>query len=270
MPPLTVDGVLLLGWMEREEALWWLRDRCWFDPPLNEAQADELWKEYRARVAALPERNIQPVVRMPIPQVHRQHVNNFLTRLRGPEVTDVLNINPLDLVVHQTYVVTERANHHAQQNTSWAAKTLVIDRPAPDIPIRYEDKGVIFSLPHAEHMIALQPDGAFRIHQGGGFVSVVEIGGRLLLSAGYHRSFAFARAAMNEPDAIDRCELVALTVTLPAQVSAVFPNQGLRTMVLGSRPPLFSDFFSDLAMTVKLRKKRWEAHIKIVDVDATS
>jgi len=106
-------------------------------------------------------------------------------------------------------------------------------------------------------------DGAFRIVQGGGFVSVVEIGGRLLLKAGYHRSFAFARAVKNELDAKDRCVLVALTRTVPAQLLPGWPQPGLRTMVLGPRAPLFSDFFDDdFAMTVKLHKKRYEMHIR--------
>ncbi len=116
--------------------------------------------------------------------------------------------------------------------------------------MRVEGDTIKFNLPHAEHMIGFQPDGAFRIQQGAGFVSVVDLGGgRLLLKAGYHRSFAFARAAMNDPDAKDRCELVALTTSLPPPLVANFPtHQGLRTMVFGSRPPLFSDFFdADLA-----------------------
>jgi hypothetical protein len=175
----------------------------------------------------------------------------------------------MELVVYQKYVVTDRANHHAQQNVNWPSKTLVIDRPIAQLPIRVEQQVLKVALPHAEHFIVFQ-GGGFGIQQGGGYVCVAEIGGRLLLKAGYHRSFAFARATMNEPDAKDKCELVALTTTLPPQLSDDLPNQGLRTIVLGSRPPLFSDFFSDLAMTVKLRKKCWEAHIKIVDVDATS
>src|SRR6266436_7006506 len=134
--------------------------------------------------------------------------------------------------------------------------------------MRVEGDTIKFNLPHAEHMIGFQPDGAFQIQQGAGFVSVVDLnGGRLLLKAGYHRSFAFARAAMNEPDAKDKCELVALTTSLPPQLLPTAPHQGLRTTVLGPRPPLFSDFFdADLAMTVKLRKKRWEAQLRITAI----
>jgi hypothetical protein len=183
-------------------------------------------------------------------------------------VSEVLNINPMDLLVYQTYVVTNRADHHHNQVGGWARKTLVIDRPSAQLPMRIDGDTIKFALPHAEHMFAFQ-NGSFQIQQGAGFVSLVDVGGgRLLLKAGYHRSFAFARAVMNEPDASDKCELVALTTSLPPELSATFPHQGLRTMVLGPRPPLFRDFFeADLAMTVKLRKKRWEAQLRIAAID---
>ena len=269
MAPCTLDAVVLLGWMERDEATALLTDHCWFDPPLDRQQAEILWTPYHDRVLALPIRNPEPTQRLPIPAGNKGLVTDFLRRHRGQDVIDVVNVNPLELVAFQTCVVTDRADHHHNQSGSWARKTLVIDRPTSQLPMRIEGDTIKFSLPHAEHMIGQQPDGAFRIMQGAGFVSVVDIGGgRLLLKAGYHRSFAFARAAMNEPDAKDKCELVALTTSLPPQLSPGFPHQGLRTMVFGSRPPLFSDFFvPDLAIDVKLRKKRWETHIKRTAVD---
>ena len=195
-------------------------------------------------------------------------MTEFLRRHRGPEVSDVININPMDLVIFQFQVVTDRADHHHTQPGGWTRKTLLIDRPGAQLPMRIEGDTIKFTLPHAEHMFAFQ-NGAFQIQQGAGFVSTVDVGGgKLLLKAGYHRSFAFARVAMNEPDAKERCELVALTTSLPPQLWPASPHQGLKTKVFGSRPPLFSDFFDpDLAMAVKLRKKRWEAQLRIVAID---
>ena len=124
------------------------------------------------------------------------------------------------------------------------------------------------SLPQAEHMIGLVPGGTFQIQQGQGFACVCEINGRTILKAGYHRSFALARAAANEPDANDTSLLVALTATAPFQLLPQCPTQGLRTMVLGSCPPLFCDFFNDsLAMKVKLRRKKYEFHLHLEQVD---
>lgn len=270
MPPATVDAIVLLGWMEQDEAVTFLQDQCWFDPPLDRQQAEALWVQYHGRVQGMPVRNPQPTQRYPIPHAHQALIAEFLRRFRGnSDVTDVLNVNPMDLAAYQTVVVTDRADHHHNQAGGWARKTLVIDRPASNLPMRIERDTIKLILPHAEHMIGQQSDGAFRIIQFAGFVSVIDLGGgRLLLKAGYHRSFAFARAVMNEPDARDKLELVALTTSLPPQLSPGFPQPGLRTMVFGSRAPLFSDFFvPDLAMTVKLRKKRWETHIRITAVD---
>jgi hypothetical protein len=270
MPPATLEAVILPGWMERDEAINYLREHCWFDPCLDAQQAEALWTQYHDRVQALPERNPPPPTRHLIPQGNRGHVSDFLKMHRGQDVTDVININPMELVIYQTYVVTDRADHHHNQAGAWVRKTLVIDRLAVQLPMRVEGDTLKLNLPHAEHMIGFQQDGAFRIQQGGGYVSRVDIvNGRLVRKAGYHRSCVFARAAMNEPEARDRCELVALTTILPPPLVANFPtHQGLRTSVFGSRPPLFSDFFdSDLAMTVRLRRKRWEAQIRIAMID---
>jgi hypothetical protein len=268
MAPATLDALLLLGWMEPDQAIALLTEHCWFDPPLDRRQAEGLFSQHRDRVEALPERAPAITTRMPIPADSRQHVADFLRRHRGVEVSDVVNINPMELAVYQLYVATDRAEHHVNQAGSWMRKTLVIDRPISQLPGRMEDGVIKISLPHAEHQFTFQ-GGSFQIQQGGGYVSVSSLGGgRLLLKAGYHRSFAFARAAMKEPEASDKCELVALTTSLPPELHPSFPHQGLRTKVLGSRAPLFSDFFDrDLAMAVKLRRKKYEAHLRIATLD---
>jgi hypothetical protein len=169
----------------------------------------------------------------------------------------------MDLLVYQLYVVTDRADEHAKQGGNWAKKMLVVQRPIVPSPWRVEMGILKIVLPHGEHQLWMNPNGTYGINQFAGFVSVTELGGRLFLKAGYHRSFAFARAVMKEPEARDKSVLVALTKALPPQLAEDLPDQGLRTTVLGSRPPLFSDFFnSDLAMTVRLRKKRFEAHFQ--------
>jgi hypothetical protein len=41
--PQTLDGVVLLGWMEKAEAVTCLLEACWFDPQLTHPQAEALW-----------------------------------------------------------------------------------------------------------------------------------------------------------------------------------------------------------------------------------
>jgi len=96
-----------------DEALTFLQDHCWFDPPLDRQQAIALWSQHRDRVHAMPVREPKPTQRHPIPSTHRALVTEFLRRFRGQwDVTDVLNIDPLELVAYQTVVVADRADHH--------------------------------------------------------------------------------------------------------------------------------------------------------------
>jgi hypothetical protein len=267
--PNILDGILLLGWMEKAEAANWLREQCWFDPQLSEQQAEDIWQKYRVAVEALSNpRQLLPPQRKAIPPSAQAYVSKFLTRHKGPEVLDVWNVDPRNLVVYQFYVAVDRSDHHAKTfGKGWAETCLQIDRPGSPLPIRSEGNIIKLILPHAEHGLMIQPDGAFRIQQGAGFVSLCQINGRTILKSGYHRSFAAARA-MNAPDAKDTSLLVALTATAPPQLSAQLPIQGLKAVVLGSRPPFFSDFLEDsLAMKVKLRKKKYEAHIRFEQID---
>jgi hypothetical protein len=267
MPP-TVDGYLLLGWMEKDEAVYWLMNDCWFDPPLSDQQAIEIWEKYRKAVEALPERNVKKPEQFPIPPSLQTIVNNFILRTRGSEVTGVANINPLGLLVYQLYVVADRADHHAKKlgGKEWAECCLQLERPLAQMPLRSENEIIKVTLPHGEHMFAAGP-GGFGIQQGAGWISVCEMQGRLILKAGYHRSFACSRRLMKEPEAKERSLLVAVTNTLPPPLLPTFPKQGLRTTVLGSRAPLLSDFFDEsLAMAVKLRRKRYEMHIRVAVV----
>lgn len=258
--------------MEKDDALRWLRQDCWFAPALTEDQALEIWGRYKKVVEALPERKIDPPKRHPIGAPHKGTVQEFLNRFRGPEVLDVICLDPRELLVYQLYVVGDRADDHANHlgGAAWAKLCLQMERPGTQMALRMDGGIIKVQLPHAEHLFTLQPQG-FVIQQGGGFISVCEVEGRMLLKAGYHRSFAFSRALMKDPDAKEKSLLVALTKTVPREISADFPKQGLRTTVLGSRPPVFSDFFDvSLAMEVKLRKKRYEMHIKVdvVAIDA--
>jgi hypothetical protein len=276
MPP-TVDGFLLLGWMEKEDAVRWLTKDCWFDPPLADEQAEEIWNKYRNAVQALPERKPQPPQGYPIPLSQQNVVKKFLTRVRGPEVRNVINIDPRNLFVYQFYVVSDKADQHAQHigGKDWAEKCLQIDRPSGSgrAPVRHEKGVVKVSLPHAEHLFTLNPtDGKFEIQPAAGFISVCDVQGRMLLKAGYHRSFAVSRLLMNDPEAKVKSLLVAVTATPPVEISVDFPKQGLRTTVLGSRAPVLADFLDEsLVMAVKLRKKRYEMHIKVdvVPIDET-
>jgi hypothetical protein len=152
----------------------------------------------------------------------------------------------------------------------WVDECLLSER-APEVKYRIDNEGFHLDLPHAEYAFVPNPqNGTFSIMQHARFVGVCEYSARMLLVAGYHRSFAFARTAMatNALDAMARSIVVALTTDVPARLSPALPNTGLCATLAGCRPPLFGDFFDDrLSMRVKLRQKRYEFRVQILAVD---
>jgi hypothetical protein len=96
---VSLNALLLLGWMEKQEAVEYLTQGCIFEDPLTEARAEAKWNEYRERVLALPERVLTAPRRFPIPAGSKGHVTDFLRRLRRPgsDVLDVINVNPMEL-----------------------------------------------------------------------------------------------------------------------------------------------------------------------------
>src|SRR5713101_5347615 len=153
--------------MDRLSAVPYLQNECCFERPLTAEEAEEMWLTHRNRVEALPARQLQPPQRFPITTENRQLVNQFLSQFRGPEVLDVIKINPMELAIYQMYVVTDRADHHANQTGDWAKKTLVLNRPIVQLPWRVEDGALKLSLPHGEHQIWINPNGTYGIQQGG-------------------------------------------------------------------------------------------------------
>ena len=130
--PNTLDGVLLLGWMEKDEAINWLTQHCWSEQAITPTQAEALWEKYRAVVKALPDpRPIPKVESKPIPPSAQAHVKQFLARHKGPEVLDVMNVDPRQLVIYQFYVAVSRSDEHAKNGSkAWAETCLQIRPPA--------------------------------------------------------------------------------------------------------------------------------------------
>jgi hypothetical protein len=109
--------------------------------------------------------------------------------------------------------------------------------------------------------IQLWTNGGFQIQQNAGHISVTEYDGRLLLFAGYHRSFA--EITRENPDGIARSLVVALTTDGEFLISPASSNQGVREVLRGLRPPLLADFLDErLSMRVRLRKKKCELKIQ--------
>jgi hypothetical protein len=274
-PSHTVDGIVLLGWKTEAEALAFLMNHCVFDEPLGKDAALAIWHHYRSAVASLPERAALAPQRLPITGHYElEAVKEFKRKWRGAlNILDVVKIDPMGLVVHQLDIVVERSHStyrsKVESMNGWLKHGLFGDGATPSLNIRAAMNAVDVELPHAEFVFGFNPARGFTVEQMARHVNVTEFGNRMMLWAGYHRSYA--RMLSMAPDAIDRSLVVALTADGNFKVSPLSPNQGEREMLTGLRPPLFGDFLDDrLVMKVKLRKKRFELHVRaaIAAIDA--
>jgi len=280
--PRSVAAVVLLGWMPRDQAINLLTNEC-VEPHFDQVQAAEAWEQFHARIQESPERPCAAPQRLPLTGAERQEANGFLHRCRqmgAANIQDVIKVDHRLCTVWQLQIVTERSEAYARSmGTSHGKLRHCLGlhvAPAGQVQIMSRPNDVRVQIPHAEFTFNfIQPTG----QNGGGFliqemakhITTTAYGQRLLLWSGYHRSFALMT---NEyPEGMDRSLVAVLTTDGDAVLSPQSPNQGVREMLRGLRPPLFADFFDErFCMRVRLRKKRCELWIqgRIMWFDAES
>jgi hypothetical protein len=272
----TVNGLALLGWMERDAAILFLKNDCCFDSPLSDQQAEDLWRPYRSRAEALPERNVIVPPRLPLSPEEHHHANKFMAfmnQVGARDIKEVLKIDLMQLVVRQFVVVTDRAEGYRLRTNdpnAWMEECLPTSLTAPNITMRVSqqnfDTAADIDLPHAEFVFGPNPAGLFGPIQFLRHVTVMQTINRLLLWAGYHRSYA--RVLSTTPTAAERSALVALTsntlVPPPNHVTGVtLAGAATGLDLFGRRPALFADFFAEgFFIKVKLRKKRYQLQVR--------
>jgi len=275
MPPCTLEAIALLGWMERDEALDFLRNRCVFDSPLTEPEALAIWEQYRQRVDDLPPREIRsPKRRNPKPE-EKDWERQFLQSMRqkGVSVKSVVKVNIHDLVVHQKHILVQRAMDYAAQLTSvrtWNQRSLPLDieRHNVNVNMRTSNGGlkleVNIDVPDGEWLfqpvqlngeLFFKPGPAFR------FVTATELeNDRMLLWAGHHRSYAWALNAQGDGTECPTLVALAENVVAPPIIGMETPFDRL---VRGTRSPVFADFFDErFFMRVRLPRKKFQMRVR--------
>jgi len=212
------------------------------------------------------------------------HANNFMQFLntRGPhQVARVVKIELRQLVVIQYWVITERAEDYRHSTTStaeWLREFLPLTVPSAQTQTRFSlgppaspnplSSYIEIDVPHGEFALLPANPGltVFGAAQFMRHVTGCETQNRLLLKAGYHRSYA---RVLSAPTAIVPTALIALelnTCVPPANQPPAVPGVitgafGLNPF--GRRPALFLDFFTDgLFMDVLLKRKRYQLQVK--------
>jgi hypothetical protein len=265
VPVPTVSAKVLIGWMEQDPAVRFLANDCVFPQPITTDEAIEMWRVHRQRVDALPVRTADAPVQLPMDAPEQAQADAFMRAMRhAPSILRVIKIDPIGLVAHQPVVVVDQVEKYRPFATSaanFANKSLSTLTHRGQVQIQAGPNSVDVLVPHSEYGFAFNPQQGFQIQEAGRHISVTAVQNRMLLWAGYHRSYA--RIASANPDGRDRSMLVALTTDADFFVSTNSPNQGLRAMVCGLRPFLLGDFFNgDLCITVNLKRKRWVLQIR--------
>lgn len=275
LPNSPFSGVALLGWMDREKAIHFLTEDCLFDRPVNEADAESLWREWRDRAASIPERAPVTPVREALSEEERSYSERFIEFLGSLGVTNtqVVKIDPMELVVVQHHVAIEIAmayTERSNEGAGWMELALPMSFQNPNLNITFTrknlDTDIDIDLPHGEFLFGVNPHGGFGPKEVLSHISVMELGSRMLLGKGYHR--LYGHVANSEGRFPQRLSLAALdpgTLSPPARTAAgngtSVADAGLS--IFGSRPPLFADFFTEgLAMPVVLRRKRYRLQVR--------
>jgi tetratricopeptide (TPR) repeat protein len=262
---------VLLGWMGREQALKFLMEDCLFSTPLTIGGAEETWASFKAIVENLHFEEPLPMRKLPLSAADMKAARKF--RTKHPDVhhvVDFVRLNPMDLVVHQLWVSTDISDGYRDRVTpdKWL-RTALFDPPSNSrLTSRREGGTILFDLPHAEFFLdgPMPPYEQMRVSEADGFITVTFHADRALLLRGYHRTFAFARYALeavNAPHGV----LFGLTNQLAAIGSEA---DDVRRMMEEPRPPRMADWFDDrlfLPVTLRRRRYRMRIHYEVVQVD---
>ena len=263
MPSNSLDARVLLGWMQAEDAVRFLSEECEFDAAPCRDDALRMWESAKRRIMALP-----PASACEHPVQHRLNsadhkiVQKFRRQYsRATDIIDFLKVDPMSLIVHQLFVVTDvqESLREAVMGEGWFRTALLDVQNQAAVKWRVEADQVVFELPHGEFFLSAPKahDTRLQLLQNPAFVAVARLKNRLLLANGYHRLFARAMVGPAEP------LLFACSEQLP--FGSTRENDTLRETLLSPRPPLFADFFDERAyVSVRMKKKRgYEMRVRV-------
>jgi hypothetical protein len=273
--PKTVKAKLLLGWMERQEAMDALNG-CIFDERLTKKQRIKLWKDYRDKVAALEPRDPGILPTLPFTEVEQRAIDEHVKRIKatpnGKYFSEIVKVCVGNLVARQFHVLTERSERYAQDMQSEAARL----NNCFGVGLQFNGQLVFrqvgtnrfhVDLPHPEFVIIPSQIGLqtqFKFQERDRYTLGIRTPtGRLVLWGGYHRTHAVLCHMAGDAAAV----APPLTVMMGIPEVEVFFNRPslLRNSVLGDRPALLRDFLDeDLFIRVNLRKRRAQGRIEQV------
>ena len=283
----TVRARLLPGWMTRDQAISMFTTEC--IPSRTAEEAIATWQDYRSRAAGLPLGRGAACARLPLNTEEQAHARRFIDFLNlqtngQHPVAEVLKVDIGQMIVHQYRVVTERSEAYArncQTETAWLNEFLPTVIQPVQLGIQFSlgpplnphpmSSRITIDLPHSEFaFLPVGQRGMFAPNQFMRYVTACEHGTKIMLKAGYHRSFARFTSAppATVPAAVVAVERNTWVVPVNQPPTGVGVTVGVGELHFsGLLPALFSDFFTEgLFMDVLLRRKRFQLQSSI-DLD---
>jgi hypothetical protein len=270
----TLSGKLLLGWMSKPEALAFLVGEA--VPAMTEEAAIALWECYRAKVAALGNRGCPKSVSGKHNLKEKLAIEKIIKSARalgGHNIKGLAKIDPLNLVVHQLRILEEKAEPYRNLLRHPVRRVKTCLPPLPSgcqLQSRIVGGKTIVYLPHGEFQLLVGTHKKLEISEQAHHIAVTAFSDRLLLWAGYHRTYASIVASQEYPEETERLLPTALTTDAETFLGAGSPFPEKRDVVRGPCPALFRDFFdADLCMDIKLRKRRCQVEIDLTGARMT-
>jgi hypothetical protein len=266
-----VNTKLLLGWMEEQEAMVWLLNECRNKEPFTEESAKKLWNEYREKVAALPPRKCEPPRYLDDRNQKEEYAEHHFMQNFGkePDIIRVVKIDdPGKMVAHQLSVMVPQSESYLstmkdpkQRMRIALGRGMSFDGKLPKA--RKEGNLLIKPVPHAEFFVTSGNHEDFEVKESRRHIAVKEFDGRLMLSAGYHRSHMSMYRSKPEDT------VLPLFAVLESDTVDGFFSEGSkvpfkRDMVRSSCPPLLSDFF-DKSLCIELPMRKCDIEL-VVDL----
>lgn len=258
----SVNTKLLLGWMEEKEAMHWLLKECKREQPFTEDAAKRLWNDYRDKVAALSARTGSPPrILEDRTQKEEYAERHFMQRYSKEQgIVRVVKLDdPGKLIIHQlTVVIPQSEGYLSSMRDPKERIRIALGRgmayEGKHPKARKEGTLLIKPVPHAEFFIVSGDQEDFEVKEARRHIAIKEFDGKLMLSAGYHRSHMSMYRSSPEDT------VLPLFAVLESDVVDGFFSVGSkvpfkRDMVRGSCPPLLSDFFDNsLCIELPMRK----------------
>lgn len=286
----SLRGRVLLGWLAKDQAINFLLNDCDFSPPIDAIAAERLWKPYRERALAIPERPPVLLPKLPLTLSEVAYAKQFMKFMNGRgaphDIVEVIKVDLSQLAIIQHSVVTEKCEVYSTRigtERDWMKECLPTAERRSQFrvtPIALQhplSTGADIDLPHAEFFFSVNKQtGIWSVAETLRHVTAINVAGRTFLKAGYHRSFARVSMA---PTATVPSAVVALASNASARIT---PNPAVSGALttgtedlspLGRRAAILRDFFTDgLFMDVALRKKRYQLQVRSawVAVDDTT